>query len=147
VLQQASLVVAAIEGGAGVQTWEALGRALGAAIPLAEDGGDIAVCCDLAAGPGPAVQQLVGARSRAGALRRIGKDPPEDALPAVQLARALDHGRVYLLSRLAPSLVEELDVTPIADGAELARLTRHHKSCTLLANAPHAMVSINTVPT
>jgi len=140
-VRRASLVVAAIEGGPGLQTWENFGRALDTATSLVEDGGAIAVCCDLAAGPGPAVQQMAGTPSRAALLRRINKDPPEDALPAAQLARALDRGKVYLLSRLAPSLVEELDVIPIAGGEELTRLARQHKSCTLLANAPHAMVT------
>jgi nickel-dependent lactate racemase len=142
-VRRASLVVAAMEGGPALQTWENLGRALETATSLVEDGGAIAVCCDLAANPGPAVQQMAGARSRAAALRRIGKHPPEDALPAAQLARALDRGKVYLLSRLAPSLVEELDVIPIAGGEELARLARQHKSYILLANAPHAMVTAN----
>jgi len=140
-VRRASLVVAAIEGGPGLQTWEDFGRALDTASSLVEDGGAMAVCCDLAADPGPAVQQMAGAPSRAALLRRIGKDPPEDALPAAQLARALDRGKVYLLSRLPPSLVEELDVIPIAGGEELARLARQHKSGILLANAPHAMVT------
>jgi nickel-dependent lactate racemase len=140
--RQASLVIAAIEGGPGEQTWENLGRALVKAVALAEDGGSVAVCCDLAADPGPGMQQLAGARSRAAVLRRIGKDPPEDALPTAQLVRALDHGNVYLLSRLAPSLLEELDVIPVASGDELVRLARHHKSCILLANAPRTLVRV-----
>jgi hypothetical protein len=140
--QRASLVVAAIEGGPGQQTWENLGRALSAALPLVDDGGAIAVCCDLEAAPGPAVQRMASARSRASVLRQIEKHRPHDALPAAELARALEHGPVYLLSRLSPALVEDLDVTPIANGDELARLTRQHKTCTLLSNAPQAMVSV-----
>jgi hypothetical protein len=140
--QCASLVVAAIEGGPGQQTWENLGRALSAALPLADDGGAIAVCCDLDAPPGPAVQRMSSTRTRASALRRIDKERPRDALPAAALARALEHGPVYLLSRLAPALVEDLDVTPIANADELARLVRQHKTCTLLSNAPQAMVSV-----
>lgn len=139
---RASLVVAAIEGGPAQQTWENLGRALSAALPLVDDGGAIAVCCELDAPPGPAVQQMSSARSRASALRRIDKERPRDALPAAELARALEHGPVYLLSRLAPALVEQLDATPIANGDELARLTRQHQTCTLLSNAPQAMVSV-----
>jgi nickel-dependent lactate racemase len=139
---RASLVVAAIEGGPGQQTWENLGRALSAALPLADDGGAIAVCCDLDAAPGPAVQQLASRHSRASVLRRIEKERPRDALPAAELARALEHGPVYLLSRLAPSLVEDLDVAPIANADELARLARQHQTCTLLSNAAQAVVSV-----
>ena len=135
VARRASLVVAAIEGGHAQQTWDNFGRALDTARTLVEDGGAIAVCCELAAGPGPAVQHLAAARSRQSALRQIRKERPADALPAAQLARALEQDRVYLLSRLDPSLVEELDMIPLVHGGELARLVRQHRSCILLGNA------------
>ena len=142
VARRASLVVAAIEGGHAQQTWDNFGRALDTARTLVEDGGAIAVCCELAAGPGPAVQHLAAARSRQSALRQIRKERPADALPAAQLARALDQDKVYLLSRLDPSLVEELDMIPLVDGGELTRLVRQHRSCILLGNAPRAQVTV-----
>jgi nickel-dependent lactate racemase len=142
VARRTSLVVATIEGGARQQTWENLGRALARATRLAEDGGAVAVCCELAAQPGPALQRLVGARSRQSVLRQIRRECPADALPATQLARALDHGRVYLLSRLDPALVEDLEMVPVGGPEELARLARRNHSCTLLANAAQAIVTV-----
>ncbi len=139
--QKASLVVATISGDASQQTWENLGRALAAATTLVEEGGAIAVCCDLADSLGPAMQRIMKSRSRDAALRRIRKERPDDTLPAVQLAAALDRGKVYLLSRLGNETVEELDMTPLTDGAELERLAQQHKSCILLENAPYAVVS------
>jgi nickel-dependent lactate racemase len=139
---QASLVVAAIEGGRVYQTWENLGRAVAAAMHLVEEDGAIAVCCDLATKPGPALQTMACAPSRDSALRQIRRDCPVDALPAVQIARALDHDHVYLLSRLDPSLVEELDMTPLGGADELARLARQYQSCTLLSNAQYAVVKV-----
>ena len=124
VTRQADLVVAAIEGGAGQQTWENLGRALQSAGNFVEEDGAIAVCCDLSAPPGPAMQHLAGASSREAALRHVGKERPVDALPAAQLAHALDRNKVYLLSRLDPSVVEDLDMIPIAGPEELTRLAR-----------------------
>ena len=138
----AELVVAAIQGNSGQQTWQDFGRALGTATSLVEDGGAIAVCCELAETPGEAVQRMSGANSRQAVLRLIRKQNPPDALPAVQLARALDRGKVYLLSRLDPSLVDSLDMIHVAAPDELARLARRKKSCILLANAPHARVSL-----
>ena len=138
---RADLVVAAVEGGADQQGWQNFGRALQSATDLVEDGGAIAVCCDLAAAPGPAMQRMIGARSREDALDDIRREPPADALPAAQFVRTLDRARVYLLSRLNPTVVEGLDMIHVADGDELARLVRQHESCILLANAPHAMVS------
>ena len=140
--RQASLVVAAIEGDAREQTWENLGRTLHTAATLVEDGGAIAVCCDLAEPPGPAVQRLAGARSPEAVLRRIRKERPVDALPAAQLARALDRSHVYLLSRLDPALVEDLDVVHVASADEITRLAGRHPSCILLANASRAVVAV-----
>ena len=137
---RADLVVAAVEG---VADWQSFGRALQAADALVEDGGAIAVCCDLAAAPGPAMQQLVGAESREAVMEQIRREPPDDALPTVQLIRTLDRARVYLLSRLDPAVVEDLEMIHIAAGDELARLVRRHDSCILLANAPNTMVNVD----
>jgi nickel-dependent lactate racemase len=139
---RASLVVAAIEGGADQQTWQNVGRALAAAAAVVEDGGAIALCCDLEARPGPAVQRLADAPARAKAMQWIRRQRPEDALSATLLAQALDRGPVYLLSRLDPSLVEALEIAPIVRADELCRLAGRHPSCILLANAPHAMVTL-----
>jgi hypothetical protein len=87
------------------------------------------------------MQRLVGARSRQNAVRQIRKERPEDLLPATQLARALDRADVYLLSRLDPSMVEDLEMAPIAEPGELARLTRRYPSCILVSNAPNALVT------
>jgi nickel-dependent lactate racemase len=137
VSRRAGLVVAAIEGGPSQQTWDNVGRALQAAGRFVEEGGAIAICSELAAQPGPAVQQLAAATSRETALRHIGHERPFDALPAAQLAHALDRGKVYLLSRLNPPLVEDLDMIPVERPEELARLAARHESCTIVGNAPY----------
>jgi nickel-dependent lactate racemase len=142
VAQRASLVVAAIEGAPRQQTWENLGRVLESASSLVEEGGAIAVCCNLAAAPGPALQRLVGGPSREEAVRQIRRDNPRDALPALQLARTLQKSRIYLLSRLDPALVEDLEMIPIGGPDELVRLARRNRSCLVLANAVHAMVRV-----
>lgn len=137
---RASLVVAAIAGEAGVQTWQNLGRALENAGRLGEDGGALAVCCELCDAPGPGVLSIANAGSRQGGLHALRRQKPIDALPAAQIARALDRGSVYLLSRLEPDVVEDLDMVPIANPTELARLTRQHRACALLANASCAIL-------
>jgi hypothetical protein len=140
--RRARLVVAAVEGNSAEHTWHNLGRALATAANLVEEDGAIAVCCDLQMPPGAAVQHLAGARSRASALRHIRRDRPADALPAAQLIRALDRSTVYLLSRLEPSLVEDLDMVPVSGGGEIVRLASQFESCILVSNAPHVEVAI-----
>jgi nickel-dependent lactate racemase len=134
---RASLVVAAIEGDGAQQTWENVGRTLQAAAQFVDTDGAIAVCCELAAKPGPALRQMARASSRDSARRQVGHQRSADSLPAAQLARALEQHKVYLLSRLDPSVVEDLDVIPIAGPDELTRLARRHESCMLLSNAQY----------
>jgi hypothetical protein len=136
------LVVAAISGGQRQQSWENLGKVVESASHLVEEQGAIAVCCDLAAPPGPALQRLIGAASREDAVRQIRRENPRDAQPALQLARALETNRIYLLSRLDPGLVEDLEMIPIAGPEELVRLAQRNESSLVLANAVHAMVQV-----
>ncbi len=139
---RASLVVAGIAGAAGTQTWQNFGRALENAGRLVDDGGAIAVCCDLDDAPGPGVRCVAHAQSHREGLQEVRRRRPVDALPAAQLARALDRCTVYLLSRLDPEVVEDLDMVPIGGPAELARLARQHKACTLLENAAFALFDL-----
>lgn len=142
--RRASLVVASIEGDADQQTWENVGRAIQAAGNYVEEDGAIVVCCELAAGLGPALQRMTHASSRESGLRHVGKERPADALPAAQLAHAQQQHKVYLLSRLDPAVVEDLDVIPVAGPDELRRLARQYSSCILLSNAPYVTAEANT---
>ena len=140
--RRASLVVAAIEGGPGQQSWDNVGRAVAAASELVEDGGAIAICSEVAARPGPAVTRLRTLEDRQAALRQFRRHRHADVLPATQLALALDRAGVYLLSRIDPTLVEDLQIAPITEPGELVRLTQRHSSCILLSNAPRTLVEI-----
>ncbi|MFW6124769.1 MAG: hypothetical protein ACOC46_01365, partial [Pirellulales bacterium] len=119
------------------------GRALDSARRLVSENGAVAVCCELSAEPGPALQRMVGAPSRREALQEIRAAKPVDALPAAQLARALDEVSVYLFSGLDPAMVEELEMVPIKEAEELKRLVRRHGSCTVLNNATRAVVPVD----
>ena len=140
--RRASLVVAAIEGTAPHQTWQDVGRALAAAVPLVEDGGAIALCCELTEEPGPAVRHLADSPSRQAAVQQIRDECPDDALAAVQLAAAMEQADVYLLSRLDESLVEQLQMAPLAKPQEVVRLARRFDSCIVLGNAHRARVTV-----
>lgn len=139
--RRASLVVAAIEGDAAEQTWESVGRALAAASRAVAENGTIAICSRLDAQPGPAVKHLGESEDRHLAVRQIRKHQLSDALPATQLARAMDRARVYLLSDLDAETVEELGMAPVESADEIPRLAARHKSCILLGNAQHAVAT------
>jgi nickel-dependent lactate racemase len=136
---RASLVVAGLEGGAGEQTWENLGRAITAAGKAVSDDGAIAILSDLEQDPGPGVRRLGDFENPRDAVRHLRKERPRDVVPAIQLAQALSRARVYLLSRLQESLIEDLGVAPVENTAEIARLVRRHSSCIVLSSAQRAV--------
>jgi hypothetical protein len=100
----------------------------------------VAVCCELDASPGAALQRLAGADDAAAAVRAIRKSALPDSLSAMQFARALEDLHIYLLSRLSRSTVEELGAVPVADAQELARLAGGRSSCLLLSGGQHIRV-------
>jgi hypothetical protein len=137
----ASLVVAAIEGDASQQTWEQFGRALAAATEAVAEGGAIAICCDLARQPGPALAALAESEDHDATLKQVRRQQLPDARIAARLQRANQRATVYLLSHLADELVEDLGMAPIADAAEVQRLASRHDTCLLLSNAQHAVAT------
>jgi nickel-dependent lactate racemase len=137
------LVIAGIAGDRRQQTWENLGDALQAAARVVEPGGAIALCCELHTDPGPAAQQLAEEPSTKSALREIRRQRPPDARFAQQLVAAREQAKVYLLSGLDPTLVEDLEMIPLEAEAELARLARLYQSALLLPSAALAMVRVD----
>ncbi|HWA98578.1 MAG TPA: hypothetical protein VG713_08795, partial [Pirellulales bacterium] len=135
--QRAELVIGAVAGGDAQQTWENFGRALAASSRVVTEGGAIALCTELATEPGPALQALVDADDPQQALRRVRKDRPADIQPATELAKALSMARVYLLSGLDESVVEELGMAAVGDPADLARLARRQPRCIVLSDAQY----------
>jgi nickel-dependent lactate racemase len=133
---RAGIVVAAIEGGPGQQTWRNVARSLTAALECVEDQGAIVLCCEMEEQPGEAMKCLRRSRSREEAAREISDSPAGDALAVAQLVRALQRVDVYLRSGLDPALLEDLMISPLESDAELNRLISRFSNGILLGNAP-----------
>lgn len=134
--ERVDTVIVAIPGDDEPVTWSRLGAALEVARNLVERGGQVIVLSDLVAQPGPGVQIIREHRSARAALQPLRALGCEDLIPATQLATAADWARVYLLSRLEASLVEELFCMPLENETELARLLDQVQSCVVLNAAP-----------
>jgi nickel-dependent lactate racemase len=134
---RANLVVAALGDEPGQQTWSQIGRAAEAAARVVADDGAIAICTELDIKPGRSVRRIARAHDLAEARRQILQEHAVDSLAATQLALAMEHARIYLLSRLEESVVEDLGLVPVAESSDIARLAARHPSCILLANAQH----------
>ncbi len=141
--RRASLVVASIEGAAAQQNWESVARALAAALrAVSVEGGAIALCTDLATGPGPALMQLAETDDVEAAIEEIRHTDSGDVESAWQLAQALRRGAVFLLSQLNEEVVESLGMAAVEQPSLIGRLPQRFDSCIVLSNAQHAMPSV-----
>lgn len=129
------LVVATMTGPPSQHTWDHVGRALANAMLVVEENGAVVLCTDLDQPPSPGIQALADHADVQDAVPWICRKRPEDIMPALAITRLLDHARVYLLSGLEESLVEDLEMTVVADPSEVARLTSRSDSCLILADA------------
>jgi nickel-dependent lactate racemase len=136
---RADLIVAALSGSDREQTWLNVARALAAALRVVEEGGAIVVCSDLREAAGPAVRWLAATETPETALREIVHERPADALAAAELLEAVSRARVYLLSGLPPTIVEDIGLSPIEGSEQLQRLIAQHSSCIVLANAQYVV--------
>lgn len=140
--EEAALVVATIPGDASQQTWANVAQAVTAAARIVREDGDtptaIAVCSELSLPPGPATSLIIGSADLDEAETLIAEGEFVDADSATKLIRVLRNTKIYLLSQLAESVVEDLGMAWVADPAEINNLCQRHATCTLLANAQHA---------
>lgn len=140
IAERAGLVVASIEGGRDEQTWDNLARALFAALAAVSDDGAIVLCTKLCCEPGPAMQRLTAMDDDQAILRDIRRDRSPDAVAASLLVQARSRAKVYLMSGLDESTVEDLGVGFVTREEEINRLVRQYDSCILLGNAHRAML-------
>lgn len=136
----AALVVCALTGNAGQQSWDAVGRALSTAARLMEPGGSVAILTDLGAALGddvigPALLKVAAGDPSLDLLDELQKQGAEDVFPALGLLAALRKGRVFLRSNLPADKVEELGMGAIESDEDLQRLITRADSVIFLNSA------------
>lgn len=102
--------------------WRDVGAALAAIDPLVAPGGCVALWTDLDEPVGAELGRLARADEPLRVARELDEASGASALAAWRVAQALDRGPVFLRSRIAADVVEDLGFTPISDEAELLRL-------------------------
>ena len=105
-------------------TWNDVGTALSAARNLVIRDGWIVILSDLAEQPGVGTKMVASADVPDDAIKPLRLETPDDLIPATQLVNAVNWGRVFLLSRLNPDLVEDLFCAPMQSIGEVERLLR-----------------------
>ncbi|MBL9089780.1 MAG: hypothetical protein JNL96_01050 [Planctomycetaceae bacterium] len=138
--ETADLVVASLSGER-AQNWDHVARALAAALKVVDDGGAIALCTELNAPLGPGLELFSKTDDRDAAVVEVRKARPVDAFAALMLDRAQRRVRVYLLSKLDASTVEDLGLARVDEAADIGRLAARRRNCILLSDAQHASPS------
>jgi nickel-dependent lactate racemase len=136
--QRAEVVVVAIDADCAGHGWDQLGAALVTARNLVSKGGKVVVLSELAAEPGDGLNLIRQHRSPRNALQPIRRQAPLDMIPATQLASAADWSHIYLLSKLAGDVVDELFMTPLDNEREIERLLGGSAPCAFIGSAQHA---------
>jgi len=139
-VERADLVIASVTGSRGQDVWAAIGSALDVATRLVQDGGAIALCTDVHEEPSPTLREMVGAEELARSIQTIRSESPPDAVPALQLAEALEQARVYLVSHLDEAIVEDLGMVHVDEPGDLSRLASRSGSCLIVPDAPYVVL-------
>ncbi|MDB4614652.1 lactate racemase domain-containing protein, partial [bacterium] len=103
-------------------TWSDVGAALATARNLVTRGGWMIILSDLADEPDVGIKMIAAADDPDDAMKPIRLELPGDVIPATQWINAINWGRVFLLSKLNPDLVEELFCAPMQSAEEVERL-------------------------
>ncbi|PHS02991.1 MAG: hypothetical protein COA78_19690 [Blastopirellula sp.] len=119
----------------GQQTWDNIARALAMASRLVEDHGAVIVCTSLDDRPGGSIARLAGNDDMHEHFHRLRKDRNRDSFAALQLAHSIDQAKVYLRSNLPDSLIEDLNMVPVANEHELERICEYYDNCIILRDA------------
>jgi hypothetical protein len=133
---RAELVVAGIGGPGRTATIEDLAEGLATAGRLVQHGGKIVVLSRVQGPIGPAVQSLLEVddpKKRLAALR--GHEGDDDFVAARRLAQALAWADVFVLSGLAPDLVDSLSLVPLENPEQARRLVAKSGSCSFVSHA------------
>ena len=139
--EPAELVLAGIGGGPDQQTWDNVARAVDRLLDAVEVDGAIAICSQLKTKPGPALRRLASAEDFEKTQKAIRRTATVDALAASTLHRALQRVRVYLLSELRESDVENLGMAFVSDAKEISKLSTQFQRCLAFENAQHISIT------
>lgn len=117
--------------------WPQLGQALATARQLVSPDGRIVILSELSEEPGDGITLLRSCEEPLDSIQQLRADSPLDLIPATQLAGAASWARVFLLSNLDSSLVEDLFMYPLEDADEVQRILEVSESCAFIGSAQH----------
>lgn len=140
--EPADVVVASISGDPARHTFADFARAFAGAARVVEPGGAIVLLTDAEFALGPAAALMRQQEDPGRALKLMLKESPEDVEAGFQWASAAAHAKLYLLSRLAIDVAEELFTTPLENVAQAQKLLQGR--CLFLPDAHRTMAAVKS---
>ena len=136
------VVIASISGNPARHTFADFARAWSAAARVVKPDGVIILLTDAnpALGPGSALMRQMDNPGRA--LRLLAEENPDDYEAVYQWTSAAQKAKLYLLSRLAIDVAEELFTTPLDNVRQVQKLLQG--SCLFLPDAHRTMAAIKS---
>jgi nickel-dependent lactate racemase len=135
--EPADAVFAGISGDPARHSFTDLARALGAAARVVKPGGAIVLLTDAAPTLGPSAALLRQRDDPAQALKLLLQENPDDLEAGFLWASAAQSAKLYLRSRLAIDVAEELFTTPLENVAQAGKLVRGR--CVFLPDAHRSL--------
>jgi nickel-dependent lactate racemase len=133
------LVIVTLGGEPGRLTFADLATALSRAARVVASHGAIVLLTEASPDPGPAGEFLRECDDSEEAMRKLGRQPAPELLPAWHWAGAAAQARVYLHSPMEEDAVERLFATPLDDPGQVQRLVDRAGSVLLLPDAHKAL--------
>jgi nickel-dependent lactate racemase len=138
--EPADVVIAGISGDPARHSFTDLARAFGAAARVVKPGGAIALLTDAAPALGASAALLRQHDEPGQALKLLLQENPDDLEAGFLWASAAQTAKLYLLSRLAIDVAEELHTTPLDNVAQARKLVRGR--CLFLPDAHRSLAVV-----
>ncbi len=122
--------------------WEEAARITARLLPLVKPDGSLLLCAELVTELPPALQQWAASGLQDDILEEMKRANYPGWNTALSLSAARDHARLYLLSNLDSTAVEDLGWTPLKHGEEVTRLLEQSDTACLLHNADRVIVRV-----
>lgn len=138
--KRAETVIISVDADAAGHGWEQIGAALATARSLVMRGGKVVILSELNGANSDlsdGMRMVRDCRSPREALKPLRDQVPPDFLTATQLAQTADWAKIYMLSRLESSLVEDLFMVPLGNEREVAKLLAGTSDCAVIESAQH----------
>ncbi len=138
--EPADVVIASVSGDPAGHPFADFGRAWGAAARVVKPGGAIILLTDAAPPLGSAAALLRQRDDADAALKLLLEENPPDIEAGFEWASAAAKAKLYLLSRLATEVAEELLTTPLDNAGQGQKLL--HGRCLFLPDAHRTMAVV-----